>query len=225
MTHPGPTAISPDKEEPTGADPVEASLEPQSEDNSTSLPPVVPEPEIVDVWSRTAPKYRRRAWVFLLTSALLFAGLGCFAFWIRTGKLLAPALPDYGQMLWDCFDWRNETPITLTDMLFYPIHVQRVPMMLVIVGLTVGTLIAIPILVAILYRFPASLFFATTVALLSLMPWLAVNVVIACRLSAIRKIRMRYASALIGLLPLVLYFILSTSGTAATQLAHSKVKA
>lgn len=178
--------------------------------------------EIVDVWSRTSPKYRRRAVLFLLASALLFCGLASFAFWIRTGEVLAPAVENYPQLLWDCFDWRSENPITLTDMLFYPISVRRVPMMLVIVGLTMGTLIAIPILVAILYRFPASLIFAGIVGFLSLMPWLAVNIVLMCRLATLRRIRMRYASALIGLLPMVVYFLLATRGAVVTQLAPAE---
>ena len=180
--------------------------------------------EIVDVWSRTAPKYRRRAVLFLSASVLLFSGLGCFTYWIRTGVFLAPGLDDYSTLLWDSFDWRGEHQVTLTDMLFYPINVQRAPMMLVIVGLTLGTLMAIPILVAILYRLPAALICVAVVALLAVLPWLAINVLIACRIATMRRIRLRYVAAMLGLLPMVLYFVLATTSPSevASQLAPAE---
>ena len=193
-------------EEPGGS---QAEVSPESVPRpATSAPGQL---EIVDVWSRTAPKYRRRSVLFLSTSVLLFCGLGCFAHWIRTGVFFAPGLDDYGTLLWNSFDWRGEEQVTLTDMLFYPINVQRTPMMLVIVGLTLGTLIAIPILVAILYRLPAALICVAIVALLAVMPCLAINVLIACRIATMRRIRLRYVSAMLGLLPMVLYFVLATT--------------
>jgi hypothetical protein len=200
-----PTIVSGKAQEPAGvgtgapAGPVVAELRPGGD------------PEIVDVWSRTAPKYRRRAALFLSASALLFCGLCCFTYWIRTGVFWTPGLEDYGTLLWNSFDWRGQEQITLTDMLFYPISAQRVPMMLVIVGLTVGTLIAIPILVGILYRLPAALVFVCVIALLAVMPWLAINVLLSCFIATMRRIRLRYVSAMLGLLPLVLYFVLATT--------------
>lgn len=207
MTGPGRPTILPDQDRPAKA----------AEQEVASRPPPRTEPappgqvQIVDVWSRTTPKYRRRSIAFLSISVLLFCGLACFTHWIRSGVFFAPALDDYGTLLWNTFDWRGERQITLTDWLFYPINVQRAPMMLVIVGMTLGTLVAIPILVAILYRLPAALICVAIVAFLAVMPWLAVNILIACRVATIRRIRLRYVAAMLGLLPMVLYFILATT--------------
>jgi outer membrane protein assembly factor BamD (BamD/ComL family) len=207
MTGTGPPTILPDQDRSAGP----------AEWAAPSAPAARTEPapsnhvEIVDVWSRTAPKYRRRAVIFLSISVLLFCGLACFTHWIRSGVFFAPALDDYGTILWNTFDWRGERQITLTDWLFYPINVQRAPMMLVIIGMTLGTLVAIPILVAILYRLPAALICVAIVAFLAVMPWLAVNILIACRVATIRRIRLRYVAAMLGLLPMALYFVLATT--------------
>ena len=45
-----------------------------------------PSANIVDVWSRTSPKYRIRAVVLLAVNVMLFASVGCFAFWLRSGR-------------------------------------------------------------------------------------------------------------------------------------------
>ncbi len=166
-------------------------------------------PEIVDVWSRTTPKYRRRAWLFLVLSAVLFAGVGNFAFWLRTGEWFAPAQADYMQTLGEAFNWTSANQITLTDMLFYPINMVQVPMLVPIVGLTLGALISIPILTTILYRLPAALIFVAIVGFVAVMPWLALNILFACLFASTRKIRLRYVSALVGLLPIALYFFLA----------------
>ncbi|UCG32694.1 MAG: tetratricopeptide repeat protein [Phycisphaerales bacterium] len=207
MTETGRPTILPDQDRPAGADEQAALPKPPSR---TEVPPPG-QVQIVDVWSRTTPKYRRRSVAFLSVSVLLFCGLACFTHWIRSGVFFAPALDDYGATLWNTFDWRGERQITLTDWLFYPINVQRAPMMLVIIGMTLGTLVVIPILVAILYRLPAALICVAIVAFLAVMPWLAVNILIACRIATIRRIRLRYVAAMLGLVPMVLYFVLATT--------------
>jgi len=39
----------------------------------------------MDVWSRTAPKYRYRSIILLLLNVILFFGLGSFTSWIKSG--------------------------------------------------------------------------------------------------------------------------------------------
>ena len=159
-----------------------------------------------DVWSRTAPKYRVRAVVLLAVNLLLFAGLGCFAYWLRTGVPLAPAVDGYWSLFADTFRPRGDA--TLANFVVFPIRVDLIPMHAVVVGLLLAALVSIPILISILYRFPCALPFILVVCFLAVMPWLAINLVGACILASVRpfRLRFRYASALIGLLLVLLYF-------------------
>ena len=121
---------------------------------------------IDDVWSRAGFKYRTRAIVLLVINILLFAGLGCFAYWLRTGVVFAPAQADYAVQFKATFSPSFESDVTLSSLLTFPISVEQVPMQIVILGLLLAALVSIPILVSILYRFPASLPF-----LRALKPW------------------------------------------------------
>ena len=49
-----------------------------------SQTPALREIVIEDVWSRTEPRYRRRAAALLLINAAVFAGLNVFAYWLQT---------------------------------------------------------------------------------------------------------------------------------------------
>ena len=159
-----------------------------------------------DVWSRTAPKYRVRAVVLLAVNLLLFAGLGCFAYWLRTGIPVAPAVDGYWSMFADTFRPRGDA--TLANFVVFPIRVDLIPMHAVVVGLLLAALVSIPILISILYRFPCAIPFILVVCFLAVMPWLAINLIGACILASVRpfRLRFRYASALIGLLLVLLYF-------------------
>jgi len=174
----------------------------------TARPPLRP----VDVWSWTAPKYRVRTVVLLMINALLFAGLGCFAYWLRTGSYAPFLQADYWRQWREVFDPTQDRQVTLIDFLMYPIPVDQVPMMIVIMGLVLATLTAIPILVAMLYRFPSSLIFTGIIAFVALLPWLGITVTICCLLASRRRLRFSfgYATALLALLPVVLYYALAT---------------
>ena len=100
-----------------------------------------------DVWSRSGSKYRVRAIVLLAVNVLLFAGVGCFAYWIRTGFFFAPALKSYSDEISAAFNYGQNTSRSLADFLVGAINVQDVPMQIPIVGLLLATLIAIPILI------------------------------------------------------------------------------
>ncbi|UCD28115.1 MAG: tetratricopeptide repeat protein [Planctomycetota bacterium] len=165
-----------------------------------------------DVWQWKKPKYRIRSVILLLLNAILFAGLGCFTFWLRTGELSPFITQQYKQLWWAAFDPTGTQQITLIDFLRYPIPVDQVPMMVVIVGLVLASLTAIPILVSMLYRFGFSLIFTIILGVVAVMPWMAFTVTLCCYLARWRPLQFsfRYATALISLLPLAVYYALST---------------
>ncbi|GAG47742.1 unnamed protein product, partial [marine sediment metagenome] len=84
--------------------------------------------EIFDVWSRTGSKYRTRSVVLLVVNVLLFAALGCFAFWLRTGVAFAPGIPDYWPTFAEIFNPSRDTEVTLGRVATFPISVEEVPM-------------------------------------------------------------------------------------------------
>ena len=167
------------------------------------------EPTVIsDVWSRSGSKYRVRAIVLLVINVLLFGGVGCFAFWLRQGRYLAPALDNYWGLLWQtCLPGSGAH--TLTRMLTFPINLQEVPLQIVIHGLLLSALVSIPILVSILYRFHSCLPFVAVVGFLALMPWLALTLLGSCILASVRPFRFsfRYALALLGLVLVVIYIL------------------
>jgi len=171
-----------------------------------------------DVWQWTRRKYRIRAMILLMINAILFAGLGCFTFWLRTGELTPLASQHYRQIWWAAFDPTSEQQITLVDFLVYPIPVDQVPLMVVIVGLVLASLTAIPILVSMLYGFRFSLIFICIIGILAVLPWMAFTVTICCYMVRMKRFQFsfRYATALISLLPLVIYYTLSTRNASVT---------
>jgi outer membrane protein assembly factor BamD (BamD/ComL family) len=171
-----------------------------------------PEVKMVDVWSRTTSKYRFRSVLLLITNAVLFGGLCCFSYWLRSGYVVPFLQDDYWGRWQAFFQPTGETQFTLADFLKYPISVEHVPLQIVIHGLLLASLISIPILVAILYRFPFSLIFTALVAFLAMMPWLAITLLVSCLLATAKRLAFpfRYASALLGLVPVVFYLIGAT---------------
>lgn len=165
-----------------------------------------------DVWKWTAPKYRFRTVALLLLNAILFVGLGMFAFWLRTGLFGPFAGESYWVAWWEVFDPTLDTQVTLIDYLLEPIPVDQVPMMMVILGLVLGAMTAIPILVSMLYRFPFSLIFTAIIAFVAVFPWLGMTVTLSCLLARWRPFRFsfRFATALLSMLPLVVYYALAT---------------
>ncbi len=164
---------------------------------------------IIDVWSRTSPKYRRRAVLMLLILAALFAGLCCFTFWLRTGVYWPWQSEKYAEVLVKSFRPAGTEQITLSDFLTKPISVKEVPVHGLIMGLLLASLSCMPLLVAILYRFPFSIPFAIMVMFLAAMPWLGITVLAGCLLTTLKPFRFsfRYASALVGLIPIAIYFV------------------
>ncbi len=170
---------------------------------------------VKDAWSRSGPPYRVRAVVLLIVNVLLFGGLGCFAYWMRNGEALAFAMHGYWDEVFLTLRFTGDMQITLASFLVGPMSVRDVPMLIPIVGLLLAALVTIPILVAILYRFWSSLPFIAVVGFVAVMPWLAITLVFSCVLASVRpfRLRWRFASAILGLMPIVLYFFLASRGS------------
>jgi len=183
-----------------------------------TAPPVgvnaAPAPLRYDVWSWPGRKYRVRAAVLLGVNVVLFVGLGSFAFWLRSGVAFAPALDNYWTIWAQSFQFLGDNPVTLQSMLVAPINVRDVPMQIPIVGLLMAAMISIPILVAILYRFWASLPFLAVLAFVAMMPWLAITMLVSCAMVSARPLRFsfRFMSALLALVPAVIYLTLASRG-------------
>ncbi len=184
--------------------------------SSSAVRPVDARPAIVDVWSRSGSKYRIRAIVLLAVNVLLFAGVGSFAYWLRSGVVFAPGVEGYRDQLAQTFRFGQQTVVSLALLLLEPISIQYVPMQIPIVGLLMAALMGIPILVSILYRFWSSLPFIAVVGFLAVMPWLAITLLGSCIIASVRpfRSRFRFVSALLGLVPTVVYLTLAWSGSA-----------
>ncbi len=154
--------------------------------------------------------------MLLAVNVLLFAGVGCFAYWIRSGVVFAPAMEGYRDQFVQTFNFGRHTTVSLADLLIAPISIQDVPMQIPIIGLLMATLIAIPILVSILYRFWSSLPFILVVGVLAVMPWLAITLLGSCIIASIRpfSMRFRFISGVAGLVPIVVYLALAWHGSA-----------
>lgn len=169
----------------------------------------------LDVWSRAGPKYRTRAAVLLAVDMVLFLGLCLFTYWLRTGQFVPFRGQEWFSLLLRSFKVSGPDQISLTDMLMGPISVERTPLQVVILGLVMASLVSVPILVSILYRFPFALPFAAMIAFAAVLPWLGITAVGACALASLRPLRMgfRFGSALLGLAPFALYLWLSMRST------------
>jgi len=166
--------------------------------------------QIVDVWSRTQPRYRVRAAALLVINFLLFCGLCAFTRWLHVGRPFEFSLASYLEpaRFWD------PTAPNLNDFILSPINVVQVPWHAIVLGLLVAVMVAVPIGVAILYRFPSALPFLAAVLVFAHMPGLTLTLLISSLLATARPFRMRFrfGSALLGLLPVLLYLYLATRG-------------
>lgn len=163
------------------------------------------------MWSWTARTYRIRATVLLLVNLGLYSGLCIFTHWLHVGRLLDFSLPAYLEPL---RFWGPQTQ-NLNDFVLFPISVDQTPVYGIVLGLLMASIVAVPISVAIVYRFRNALPFIAAVAVFAHMPWMAFTLLTSCVLAAVRPFRMpfRYGSALVGMLPILLYLYLATRGS------------
>ncbi len=177
-----------------------------------AAPPVRPHTEpITDVWSWTARKYRVRARLLLLLNLTLYAGLCVFIHWLHFARAFDFRWSAYLEPL---RFWGPQTQ-NLTDFVLFPISVVQTPVYGIVLGLLLAATVAVPISVAILYRFSSALPFVAAVFVFAHTPWLSITLLGSCILAAVRPFRLsfRYASALVGLLPVLLYLYLATRGS------------
>lgn len=163
-----------------------------------------------DVWSWTARKYRVRAIVLLVVNLLLFCGLCVFAYWLRVARPFDFSAASYLQPL---KFWGTQTQ-NLYDFVLFPISVDQNPLHGVVIGLLIAAIVAVPITVSILYRFASALPFLAAVFVFAHLPWMAITLLASCVLAAVRPFRMkfRFGSALVAMLPVLLYLYLATRG-------------
>jgi hypothetical protein len=171
--------------------------------------------EFVDVWSRSGPRYRVRAILLLTVNILLFSGAACFTYWLRSGEFFAPTREGYLDSIAQTFSGVGNPDVSLAAFLVEPISIDDVPMQIPIVGLLMAALISVPILVAILYRFWSSLPFIVIIGLVAVMPWLAITLLACCMIASVRpfRTRIRFMSAMLALIPAIVYLVLAWSGT------------
>lgn len=170
----------------------------------------------VDHWLRLHSKYRVRALVLIIFNLLLFCGLCIFTYWLHTARLFDFSPSGY----LDPFQFWGEQPVTLHTFLRYPIDVSRTPIHGAVLGLLVASIVAVPIAVAILYRFYAALPFIAAIVIFAHMPWMAITLTGSCILASAKPFRMRFrfGSALVGLLPILLYLVMANRSGADTLL-------
>jgi len=171
-------------------------------------PPSRRESTFRDVWQRTEPRYRIRAIVLLGLNLALFCGLCVFTHWLHVGRSFDFSFSSY----WAPARFWGQTAPNLNDFILYPINVLLTPVHALVLGLLVASIVAVPILVAMLYRFLASVPFLLAVLVLAHMPWMSVTLLGSVLLVSLRPLRLnfRFASGLLGMLPVILYLVLAT---------------
>jgi hypothetical protein len=178
--------------------------------DSAASPAEVQARRITDVWSWTARKYRVRAALLLLANLLLFCGLCAFTHWLHVASVFDFSPHAYLEPL---RFWGPQTQ-NLYDFVLFPISVDQTPIHGVVIGLLVAAMVAVPISVSILYRLRSALPFIAAVLIFAHLPWLAITLLASCVLASVRPFRMsfRFGSALVGMLPILLYLFLATRG-------------
>lgn len=162
------------------------------------------------VWSWTARKYRVRATVLLVLNGLLFCGLCVFAHWLHVARLFDFSPASY---LYPLKFWGTQTQ-NLYDFILFPISVDQNPMHGVVIGLLFAAIVAVPITVSIVYGFRSALPFLAAILVFAHLPWMAITLLASCVLASVRPFRMkfRFGSALVAMLPVLLYFYLAARG-------------
>ncbi len=149
----------------------------------------------------------------------LFGGMCCFMYWLRYGWPFPPSHEEYIANFQNTLNFAGHVQITLHDLFMQPISLQLVPMQSVVIGLLIASLVSIPILVSILYRFRFSIPFCVMVSVLAVMPWLGVTLLLSCLIAAYGrlKLKFRFAAALLGLVPIGVYFFTASRGSFAPE--------
>ncbi len=156
------------------------------------------------------PRHAVRAALLLFLNLLLFSGLCIFIHWLHVARAFDFSWRSYIEPL----KFWGEQAQTLNDFVIYPISVEQNLMHGVVLGLLVASIVAVPISVAILYRFAYALPFIAAVLVFAHMPWMALTLVGSCILAAVKPFRLsfRFGAGLVGILPVILYLYLAMQG-------------
>jgi outer membrane protein assembly factor BamD (BamD/ComL family) len=181
--------------EPTNQQTTESIIEQQQ--------PAIPA-AMMDIWSRPGLWAKQRAYIFLTINLLVFASLNIFIFWIHQARLFD-------------FSWQSYTVTyhkTLIDFLIFPINIREAPVLIPIMGMLMANIIIVPILISQLYGFRFSTIFCLCVLVFAHLPVLAFFLMASCFIVSAGKYKLpfKFGVALLGLLPLAIYFYVATSG-------------
>lgn len=167
-------------------------------------------PVLMDVWTRTARKYRVRAIVLLAVNFALFCVLCAFLYWLHFARVF--------EFTWDSyiepFKFWGPQRQTLNDFVLFPISVVEKPVHSVVLGFLLAAIVSVPIAISQLYRFWAALPFLAAIILFGHMPWMAITLLGSCVLASVRpfRLRFRYGAALLALIPVLFYLYFASRG-------------
>ena len=134
---------------------------------------------------------------------------------LRTGCVWAACSTLPSNRTWSHSAFWGPQTHSLYDFILHPISViDQTPIHGVVIGLVMASIIAVPISVSILYRFRSALPFIAAVLVFGHLPWMAITLVTSCVLASVRPFRLsfRFGSALVAMLPILLYLLLATRG-------------
>jgi outer membrane protein assembly factor BamD (BamD/ComL family) len=177
-------------------------------ESTVNLTPIDPA-TLVDIWSRPGLWARQRAYIFLSINILVYTALTIFLFWLHRAQLFD-------------FSWSSYAATyhkTLIDFLVFPISVHEAPVLIPIFGMIMANIIIVPILVAQLYGFRFSIPFACCVLIFAHLPVLSVFLVASSFIAGAsrKKLPFKFGVAVLGLLPLAIYFYVATRGANVLQ--------
>jgi len=153
------------------------------------------------------PTGRTRTAVFLCVNLLAYALANAFICYVGTGRWISPTLENF----------RGGLARPLNEMVLGPLSIFTHPWMILVTGLLLAVVIAVPLLVAALYHVRYCVLFLACVPLLARAPMLTIVLSAGCALVVITPLRRRNPTlaTLGGLLPVWLYLYLGGIGVPA----------
>lgn len=165
----------------------------------------------IDIWSRPGKWAKQRAYIFLFINLVVYCAFNILLYWMHSNTLVDFSWTSYKVAIFEK---------TLIDLLVFPIGVNEAPILIFIIGFLIAIIVIVPILIAQLYGFGYSLFFILSVILFAHLPGLSLFLLAACFIAVSAKYyyRFKFGVSILGLVPILLYFYLSTRGLEITEL-------
>ncbi len=148
------------------------------------------------------PKSRLQWLLFVAMNVLLFTGANMFWCYLRSGHWVDFTTASFH---------RNLTA-PMGEVLLQPLSIFTHPWMIVVVGLMLGLLIAVPLVTAVMYQLLLSMVFVVIVGVIGHEPLLGLALAAGCLLAARSRLRREYPfpAALLGMVPVGIYLYLLT---------------